>query len=927
MRATGNVALNEPWQSRVNVRVTRGATDMDRMSAITDAIFAASLLCQTKAYLLHAGEAGRPDEFSCLDRSLSAKYKRHSREILQTNIPERNQCKGIPPIPLLITNRYFLILDPYLCSKNIVSQPDALVRITNPTGPGAYGPVRYLRNDKIADIDRLMLAFDSMVLSGHKITPRTGRLIHGPQYRSSTVSLSKWLPKAQSRLKELTATIENPEPPTPVLNKHCPECEFRDRCRDIATKQDDLSLLGNMRPKYRQKLINKGISTVTQLSYTYRPRRRRKINRNDSPKHDPALKALAIRKGIVHVLGEPEFTITPTQAVYLDVEGVPGSDFYYLVGIRLNDGDKDIQHTFWADTPNEEGDLWASFLRVLKSIDNPQIVHYGSYETHYFQRMKERYHFHDHTLERILSSAVNLLAITYAHVYFPTYTNGLKDISRHLGFDWSDKNASGRSALCWRMKWEETRDPSLKARLLSYNAEDCKALETTATEIARICLGRSLGTANSFIDVRNLETDRPLRFGPLQYAVPAFKQINEAAYWDYQRSRIYVRSSDRLKSIARLECRTTKQPPINKTIQPVLNRPDVCPKCSVGKMYRNGIFSHLIHDIRFTKGGARRWVVRQRFYRYHCRKCKTGHNALPRQKRIGAGLRAYVVFSVIELRISQRAVARMMGTLFGFNMTPTAVNSIKIDAAQHYEETYRSILRQIVAGPLVHADETQVMVKGRNHYVWVFTNLEQVAYVYSESREASTVRTVLADFKGILISDFYAAYDSVECTQQKCLIHLLRDINEDLLKTPFNDEMSQLATTFGHLLQPIIQTIDRVGLKARRLRKHRVAVDGFYKMLAQREYETEVAVAYKKRFEKNRNKLFTFLDCDDVPWNNNNAEHAIKAFARLRNVMGSTTTPKGIQEYLVLLSIAETCKFRGASFFEFLRSGHVDVDV
>jgi hypothetical protein len=37
---------------------------------------------------------------------------------------------------------------------------------------------------------------------------------------------------------------------------------------------------------------------------------------------------------------------------------------------------------------------------------------------------------------------------------------------------------------------------------------------------------------------------------------------------------------------------------------------------------------------------------------------------------------------------------------------------------------------------------------------------------------------------------------------------------------------------------------------------------------------------YKQRFEKNRDKLFTFLRYDGVPWNNNNAEHAIKAFAR-----------------------------------------------
>jgi len=99
-----------------------------------------------------------------------------------------------------------------------------------------------------------------------------------------------------------------------------------------------------------------------------------------------------------------------------------------------------------------------------------------------------------------------------------------------------------------------------------------------------------------------------------------------------------------------------------------------------------------------------------------------------------------------------------------------------------------------------------------------------------------------------------------------------------------------------------------------------------FRTLSVRSYKTEVALAYKKRFEKNRDKLFTFLDHDGVPWNNNNAEHAIKAFALLRNVIGPNSTPKGISEYLVLLSISETCKCRGVDFLTFLRSGELDID-
>jgi Transposase IS66 family len=66
-----------------------------------------------------------------------------------------------------------------------------------------------------------------------------------------------------------------------------------------------------------------------------------------------------------------------------------------------------------------------------------------------------------------------------------------------------------------------------------------------------------------------------------------------------------------------------------------------------------------------------------------------------------------------------------------------------------------------------------------------------------------------------------------------------------------------------------------------------------------------------ERLNKNRHRLFTFLDFDGVPWNNNNAEHAIKAFASLRRVIDGRTTEKGLDEFLVLLSVSETCMLFG----------------
>ena len=184
---------------------------------------------------------------------------------------------------------------------------------------------------------------------------------------------------------------------------------------------------------------------------------------------------------------------------------------------------------------------------------------------------------------------------------------------------------------------------------------------------------------------------------------------------------------------------------------------------------------------------------------------------------------------------------------------------------------------------------------------------------------------MLNDFKGVLVSDFYAAYDSIQCPQQKCLIHLIRDLNDDVLKHPYDAELKRLASAFAVLLKPMVETIDQYGLKSRFLRKHLSAVERFYRQISKCNLQSETAVKLKDRLERNRDKLFTFLSFDGVPWNNNNAEHAVKPFAILRHVIAGVTTEKGIRDYLVLLSVCETCKYMGVDFLDFLLSGEKDI--
>jgi hypothetical protein len=482
--------------------------------------------------------------------------------------------------------------------------------------------------------------------------------------------------------------------------------------------------------------------------------------------------------------------------------------------------------------------------------------------------------------------------------------------------------ASGAAAPLLRRAWELGKDDSLKRELTGYNMDDCRAARTIADALERIC-GNDASDLGA-VHVSSLEVSFLRTFGRFDSALPEFTKINNAAYWDYQRSKVYARTDKAVRRSVRKPQRRSKGATVDKEVT-VEEVPETCPQCLATRIgpWRRG--SQIVHDLSFTRRGIKRSGVRYRYKVYRCRECRAETNVYSRGSRYGRNLRAFVVYLLLELHLSNRKAVDHLSLLFGLSLDKHEAYRIKSAMAEEYMPTYRGILRQIAVGSLVHADETRGVVKGGGHYLWVFANLTTVAYVYSESREAAILEEVLDGFKGVLVSDFYAAYDSVPCAQQKCLVHLMRDINDSLHKNPFDDELKEIAGRFGALLREIVETIDTYGLKARHLGKHRKPATRFIEHVAAMRCGTEAGLALKKRIERNKDKLFTFLGYDGVPWNNNNAEHALRAFTRLRNVM-TTSTPKGHREYAVLLSIQQTLRYRGMGFLEFMRSGRMEID-
>jgi hypothetical protein len=289
-------------------------------------------------------------------------------------------------------------------------------------------------------------------------------------------------------------------------------------------------------------------------------------------------------------------------------------------------------------------------------------------------------------------------------------------------------------------------------------------------------------------------------------------------------------------------------------------------------------------------------------------------------------LMSWAMFEYVAHRTSNRVLEDMFKQYFSLTVSKSEIHTFKSLMSRYYRVTYKRLLAKILSGKLLHVDETEIRLHTGKGYVWVFTNLEEVVFMYRPSREGVFLQKLLKDFHGVLVSDFYSAYDSINCPQQKCIIHLVRDMNENLLNHPFDEELQSITGPFGKLLRDIVATIDQHGLRQSHLKKHEQAVANYFHHLGAQIFRSESAEALRERLTKYQDKLFTFMKYDGVPWNNNNAENAIKQFVYYREHTDGIMSEAGLEDYLVLLSVCQTCKYRGISFLKFLLSRERDID-
>lgn len=815
----------------------------------------------------------------------------------------------------------------------------------------SYIPILLSINDSVSKREKLLLAIQCLIftrLTG--INLEFARVIYGKEFKTLKIELHKYTSEATKIIEELDKTIKD-ESGTIILGETiCKKYEFEDWYHSKLVEKNDLHLLSSIREKERLRYEKKGIFTVKQLSYTFKPRKKNEwIKRKEHPFHH-SLQALAIREQKVYIYDEINLPDVKKR-VFIDMEGNSYGSFVYLIGVLVKE-ESDVKfYSFWANNHNEERIIFKQFIDLINELGEAQLFYYGTYDSDVFSRINLV--IRDKKFKEIvLNKSIDVLKSIRRNIYFPTYSNGLKEIGNFLGCKWSDKTSSGIQSLVWRWKWENSRDEKIKGSLIQYNKEDCLALNKVVDFLysisQKIFQDPQLKDNYHISIVKSAQEDENRKFKNMTYATKDIEIITKAAYFQYQRNKIFFRTNKSLRKIKKNNLRKLRMKS-RMNIKCVI-KSDSCPFCQSKNLQINEKkkYTKLCYDLKFSQFGIKRWNTLYQSFLYYCRDCKEGFvpkkfkniyiytrkelkherfNSLRRNHTgYGHNLLSFVINQNIIDRTTFRNIEKNLWDYFNLLIDSRRLWWLKIVASQYYHKTYQTIIKKLISGNLIHSDETKAKLRTNSGYIWVLTNMEEVVYLYKPNREAGFLKDLLKGFKGVLVTDFYSGYDSLNCPQQKCLVHLMRDLNDELLKNPFDEELKWIVTEFGSLLRNIIKTLDKFGLKKRYLHKHRKDVRRFFRNLKSKSITSDIAVRFKKRLIAYENELFLFLDYDGIPWNNNNAEYSIKHFATYRPSLKGSATINGLEASLILLSIYQTCKYKGINFLDFLLSKEKDID-
>lgn len=353
-----------------------------------------------------------------------------------------------------------------------------------------------------------------------------------------------------------------------------------------------------------------------------------------------------------------------------------------------------------------------------------------------------------------------------------------------------------------------------------------------------------------------------------------------------------------------------------KPTQVVEHAPDICPDC--GRKLAGGWVQRVRQVIEIPS--PRYEVIEHRFLRRWCGVCKKYHGIcvdLPGavgRHRMGARLMSLVVTMKNGCRMTVSAIQRLLKSLWDLHLSRGEIIQILHTVAGQGRQVYDQLREAVRGSPFVHADETSWREDGKNHWLWSFSTPEARLFVEDASRGHQVPERELGgDFRGILSSDFYSAYSFHLGSHQRCWVHYLRDLKKLKEEHPSDAPLHRWIASVRAVYS---RAKDYQNPNRRARVRAREAFQEELLALARLPGPNAPQRLLAQRIERFVAEMFTFVEHQDVPSDNNAAERSIRPVVIYRKVSGGTRSSQGSDTFSILMSLVGTWMIQGQDPFQ-----------
>lgn len=314
----------------------------------------------------------------------------------------------------------------------------------------------------------------------------------------------------------------------------------------------------------------------------------------------------------------------------------------------------------------------------------------------------------------------------------------------------------------------------------------------------------------------------------------------------------------------------------------------------------------------------------------HCEAWQSPHLDLSGQVigqgRIGVRIAGLITYLRTTLRMTVRHVQAYLHSLHGLWLSTGEIIELQHRVRKTVQHVVDDLKEQMRRSPVIHADETGWRENGQNGFAWVFATPGEQGiryYEHDHSRGQAVVARILAPVEGqrstaCLISDFYCGYNDYPGPQQRCWVHLLRDLHELKEEHPSDDAVLSWARGVRQLYDDAHAWLNahlHPADSERRavydhLLKQAVALGRQYAQV-----QEHPCHALAQRLLRHQDELFQFVVRDGVASDNNLAERTARPLVVMRKISGGTRSPDGTTTRLALASLLETWRARGLNPF------------